>query len=277
MSDRLQFPIRSDKLSMNAHVVRRLFQERSQFQLIEIVETEAFGKLLMLDGHIQLTALDEFAYHEALVQIPLLNITEPSTALIVGGGDGGVLREIARWNSITSVDMVEIDEKVVRACAAHWPELSHGAFDDPRVKMHYEDAFGFVKRQTQPYDLIVVDCTDVYEEEEGELSERLFSDEFYSDCRRLLSEKGFVVTQADNLVFCPYSLQAVSEMFSRVFPAEGSYWAVVPSFGGFSGFCWGSLGAKISPVIPRELPSGVRYLSPVTYALAFSPLPFQSS
>ncbi len=277
MSDRLQFPIRSDKLSMNAHVVRRVFQERSQFQLIEIVETEAFGKVLTLDGHIQLTSLDEFAYHEALVQIPLLNVTEPSTALIVGGGDGGVLREIARWNSIRSVDMVEIDEKVVQACAAHWPELSEGAFDDPRVKIHYEDAFGFVKRQTQRYDLIVVDCTDVYEEEEGELSERLFSDEFYADCKRLLSDKGFVVTQADNLVFCPYSLQAVSEMFSRVFPAAGSYWAVVPSFGGFSGFCWGSLGVKISPAVPRELPAGVRYLNPTTYALAFSPLPFHSS
>ena len=283
---------------MTASVRAHVAHERTAFQTIDVVDTDVFGRALLLDGHIQLTEMDERAYHEALVQIPLMALPEARAALVVGGGDGGVVREIARHTvekggGIERIDMVEIDEGVVRVCREHLPSLSDGAFDDPRVNLVVADAFGFVKealvqsppagsrgdaqgmppgRRHHGYDLIVVDSTDTYEEEEGEISEMLFTDGFYRDLRGLLAPGGIVVTQADNSVFCPYSMEEIAAMFARVFPRVGSYQALVPSFGGFSGFVWASEGrdARV-PFAPRV---ELRYLNEATYALAFSELRF---
>jgi len=172
------------------------------------------------------------------------------------------------------IDMVEIDPGVIEACRLALPEISAGAFDDPRVNVRIEDAFAFVKRAQEPYDLIVADSTDVYEDEAGGLSEALFTEEFYRDCLRLMSPSGLLVTQADNLVFCPYSLEAIVGQFQRVFPQTGTYQALVPSFGGFSGFAWASRGGTIATQMPAaSIP--LRYLNETLYAFAFSPLPFR--
>lgn len=274
VSDRhLVFPIRSDKLSMSALVTAPVHSRKTDFQQIDIVDTEVFGRTLLLDGHIQLTRFDEHAYHESLVQLPLLSIPEPKTALVIGGGDGGVIRELCKHPSITRIDMVEIDGGVVEACREHMPELSAGAFDDPRVHLHLEDAFPWVKKADTKYDIIVADSTDVYEEEEGELSAMLFTEEFYTDCKNLLTDRGVVVTQADNLVFCPYSLEEITSLFKKVFPKTGWYQAIVPSFGGFSGYVWGSKGGSLSPAWPgASIP--LRYLNAATYGFAFQPLGF---
>jgi spermidine synthase len=274
--DRLTFPIRSDKLSMTASVREHLHHRKTEFQTIDILDTDAFGKVLLLDNHIQLTELDEHAYHEGLVQIPLLSMDQPRSALVIGGGDGGVLRELAKHSSIEHVDMVEIDSGVIEACRKHLPGLSDGAFDDPRMHIHVADAFPFVRRASRTYDLIVADSTDTYEDEEGALSEMLFTDEFYKDCRSLLSDRGILVTQADNLLFCPYSLEGIQTMFARVFPKTGSYHAVIPSFGGFSGFCWASNGSEVSRLFPAERAAHVdlRYLNQATWQYAFEKLSF---
>ncbi len=254
---------------------RTVHRRRSKYQTIEVVDTVPFGRLLLLDGHIQLTELDESSYHEALVRIPLLSMDRPERALVVGGGDGGVLREICRSKTIRHVDLVEIDAEVIEVCREHLPGLSAGAFDDPRVRVHIADAFPFVQRDLEPYDLIVVDCTDVYEDEEGSLSEPLFSHEFYSDVLRLLTDGGIAVTQADNPVFCPYALHTTETIFQRVFPKHGHYHAVVPSFGGFSAFCWGSKGAEPSRTWPPSASeAGLKALTPEAWAYAFSTLPF---
>lgn len=272
----LNIPIRSDKLSQSVFVKSRLFHRRSRYQTIEIFDTEAFGRVLTLDGHIQLTELDEHAYHEALVQVPLLSIHEPKSALVVGGGDGGVIRELCKHAGLADIDMVEIDSAVVEACAKYLPAVSGGAFENNRVHVHIQDAFPFVKSDEKRYDLIVVDSTDTYENEEGALSEHLFTPEFYSDCARLLAPNGFIVTQADNPVFCPYSLAAIQRLLKGAFPKTGRYHAVIPSFGSFSGFCWGSHGAAIKTKWQDIDPAGLslRYLSEATYNFAFSPLPF---
>lgn len=274
--DFLNFPIRSEKLSMTAKIRGSVHSERTEFQQIDILDSEVFGKMLMLDGHIQLTEFDEHAYHEALVQIPLLSIENPKKALVVGGGDGGVLRELCKNESLERIVMCEIDPKVIAASRAYLPSLSDGAFDDPRVELVIGDAFAYVKHSTEQFDLIVVDCTDVYEEEEGELSEMLFTKEFYADCRARLSPKGIVVTQADNLVFCPYSLEEIRVLFESVFPKVGAYQAIVPSFGGFSGYCWASVGAEPQNDWAKLDLNGIdlRYLSAQTHALAFAPLKF---
>lgn len=265
-------PIRSDKLQMSFSVTRELCNVQTDFQNVTILETEVFGKALLLDGHIQLTDFDEAAYHECLVQIPALNLPKFERALVIGGGDGGVIREICKHSSIEHIDMVEIDQGVVDACSQWMPNLSHGAFQDPRVHLHITDAFPFVKNATGTYDLIVVDSTDTYEEEEGEISEMLWTKEFYSDLSRLLAPRGIVVTQADNHVFCPYSCEEVLSLFSGVLENHGFYFGLVPSFGGYSGFVWGSNDNELQA--ERNLGSGFAYLNDLTYRLAFSHLKF---
>lgn len=268
----LRIPIRSDKLAMLVEVSETLDVRQTEFQKIEIVDTVAFGRMLLLDGHIQLSTLDEHAYHECLVQIPLLSIENPKRALVIGGGDGGVIREITKHASIERVDMVEIDAGVIEACRRHLPSVSSGAFDDPRVQVHVADAFPYVKKDIEPYDLIVMDSTDVYEEEDGGLSEQLWTSEFYADIVRLLSPNGIVVTQADNLLFCPYSMEGILETYRSLFPVTGSYWAMVPSFGGYSGYVFGSKGAQLAPSLPTTN-IDLRYLKPSTYGLALEAVP----
>ena len=273
MADLFEFPIRGRKLFMTVEVVERIADVTSEYQRIEVIRSEAFGRMLLLDGHIQLTELDERAYHECLVDLPLLSMESPKSALVIGGGDGGVLRELCKHASIERIDMVEIDRAVIDLSRAHLPTVSGGAFNDPRVNLVVGDAFPFVKSATGPYDLIVVDSTDVYEGEEGNLSEMLFTEPFYRDLLRLLGDGGMVVTQADNLVFCPYSLEEIAGQFASVFPRVGSYASVVPSFGGFSGYCYGSKGASIPPKMPAtSVP--LSYLDEVTWALALRPIAF---
>jgi spermidine synthase len=275
MSDRfISFPIRGEKLSMQVEVSARVHERTTEFQHIEIIDTYAFGRTLLLDGHIQLTEMDEHAYHESLVQIPMLSLSNPKRALVIGGGDGGVIRELARHPDMETIDMVEIDAGVVEACRQHMPSLHAGAFDDPKVHLHLEDAFAFVKRIQTPYDLIVADSTDTYEGEDGNLSEMLFTMEFYQDCRKALAAGGILVTQADNLVFCPYSLEGILQTFGQVFEKTGSYQALVPSFGGFSGYAWASNGAEVDPDLTKARHLGLRYLNEATLSLAFEPLSF---
>ena len=259
---------------MTCSVNSTVYDAQTEFQRVTILDTEVYGKALLLDGHIQLTDFDEKAYHEALVQIPALNLPSFTKALVIGGGDGGVIRELCRHASVTQIDMVEIDKGVVDACREHMPSLSNGAFDDPRVRLHITDAFAWVKSASDTYDLIVVDSTDTYEEEEGEISEMLWTSAFYTDLLRLLAPNGFVVTQADNHVYCPYSSEEVSELFGSVFPAKGFYFALVPSFGGFSGFVWGSKGAEPATKLSAGFDQGWSTLNEATYNLAFSDLRF---
>jgi len=248
----LTVPIRSDKLSLSIQVKTHLSHRQTDFQTIDVYDTEAFGRVLTLDGHIQLAEIDESVYHEFLVHVPLLSIASPVSALVVGGGDGGVLREICKHPSIEHIDIAEIDQGVIDESRKYLPHISDGAFEDPRVKVHITDAFAFVKNTNRQYDLIVVDSTDVYEDEEGGISEQLFTREFYTDCLHALSAEGFVVTQADNPVFCPYSLEHILGLFQSCFKKAGTYNAVIPSFGGYSAFCWGSKGASVLSDFPES-------------------------
>ena len=261
-------PIRSDKLAMSFSVTATLCDEASAFQRVEILDTEVLGRVLLLDGHVQLATFDERAYHELLVQFPASQVERVRRVLIVGGGDGGALREALRIEGVERVTMVEIDPLVIELSKEHLPSLSAGAFDDPRTELVVGDAFAFAKDATEPYDLIIVDSTDVYEEEEGELSQMLWTEGFYRDLLRLLAPGGIVATQADNIVFCPYSVAEVTSLLARVFPASGGYWGLVPSFGGFSGFAWGRREGGLAEAFAPKAPCA--YLNAATYALALT-------
>lgn len=273
-TESLDFPIRSDKLRMVTEITETLCDVMSSYQRIEVVETPCLGRMLLLDRHVQLAQVDEAAYHEALVLIPLLSIQNPKRALVIGGGDGGVLRELCRSESLQEIYMLEIDDEVVTQCRLHLPDLSNGAFEDPRVRLVIGDAFQEIKRLEGQFDLIITDVTDVYEEEDESLSERIFTLDFYRDLNDRLTEGGFVVTQADNTLFCPYSLEGILTDFSQAFSAVGSYWSVIPSFGGLSGFAWGSRSATLAKSMPESAPKGMKYLNSATWNLAQIDLPF---
>lgn len=272
----LTFPINGQKLAFQVQLRERIADRQTEFQRIEVLQTAIFGRILLLDGHIQLTEFDEHAYHECLVQIPMLGLDAPRRVLVVGGGDGGAIREVARHASVERIDMVEIDAGVIEVCREHLPSLSAGAFDDPRVHLTLGDAFAFVKEAEPGYDLIIVDATDTYEDEEENLSENLFTREFYADCQNLLSDGGVVVSQADNHVLCPRATKAAWQALTEVFPLTGLYQGLVPSFGGFSGFVWGSKGRPLGQQwTPSAVePLGLVYLNEVTYRLAFGLLRF---
>jgi spermidine synthase len=275
MSSHFTFPIRGDKLSMTVRVTNRLADVKSDFQRIEILDTDVFGKMLLLDGHIQLTEFDEHAYHESLVHPAVLSVPNAKRALVVGGGDGAVVRELCKHKNLEHIDLVDIDRMVIETCIQHMPSLQAGCLADMRVKTHITDAFEFVRKAEETYDIVVMDSTDVYEEEEGELSERLWTREFFSDVKRILSPQGILVTQADNIVFCPYSVKGILADFSQVFTHVGSYFALVPSFGGYSGFAWASDGGSlIAPDEANLNALGCRYLDHRTVSLGFGPIPF---
>ncbi len=274
----LKFPIRSDKFAYDIAVREQVCYLKTEFQELSICDTYSFGRVLLLGGHVQLSELDEHCYHEALVHPAMLSLEQPRRALVVGGGDGGVLRELVKHRSLETIEMVEIDAGVIEACKTHLRGVSAGAFEDPRVRVHIADAFEFMKNVENPYDIIVMDVTDVYEEADESLSEQLFGDEFHRDCCNALSESGFLVTQADNPLFCPYSLDGIMAMLERYFNNAGSYWALVPSFGGFSGFAWASHSEVLSQVLPENsVGVELRYLTPSMYALGMGQLPIAES
>lgn len=272
MADRLTFPIRGTKYSVNVEISRLLAERRSKFQHIAFYDSPTLGRLMLLDGHIQLTELDEKVYHEGLVQFPLANLESPRSALVIGGGDGATVRELVRDPRLARIVMVEIDEEVIQTTEEAWPELAGQALRDPRVELHISDAFPFVQEIQETFDLIIVDGTDVYEEEDGALSEMLYTEAFYADLRRCLAPGGFVVTQADNPAICPYGRDVALKLIGQVFPRTGWYWLPVPSFGGASAYVWGSQDAEMARQ-SRDLKEPTRVPTHL-YDLAFGPWPF---
>jgi spermidine synthase len=173
-------------------ITEHLFSKKSAFQQIDIYQTRKLGKLLMLDGIIQLTSFDEFAYHEMMAHLPYYAHGNPEKILVIGGGDGGVLRELARHPEPAVLDLCDIDAEVIRTAKEFLPEMACG-FDDPRVTVYIEDGSKFIKSRPGYYDLIIVDSTDP-----GGPGAPLFGAEFYADLKKALRPGGVVGTQAES-------------------------------------------------------------------------------
>lgn len=168
-----------------------LFAGQTPYQKVDIYATQRWGKVLVLDGIIQTTEADEFVYHEMLTHVPLFGCANPRRVMIVGGGDGGILREVLK-HDIEHVDMVEIDQTVVDYCVEHMPTLNDAGriYKDPRAALVIEDAFEFIKREKNRYDVILVDSTDPVG-----AAEVLFSQTFYQLCRSALNPGGVLALQ----------------------------------------------------------------------------------
>ena len=180
-------------------VKKQLFSEKSPFQQIDIFDSEEFGRFFTLDGLMMLTEKDEFIYHDMIVHVPMATNPKIKRVLVIGGGDGGTVRELTRYKTIEKIDMVDIDELVVRTCMKLLP-FTACELDDPRVSLHFEDGLKFVRTVEEKYDLIIVDSTDPFGPGEG-----LFTKEFYGNCFKALGDDGILVNQHENPFYESYS------------------------------------------------------------------------
>jgi spermidine synthase len=247
----------------------RLWEGRSQYQHLEILDTVAFGRALVLDGALQTTQADEFLYHEPLVQIPLLAHPEPKRVLIVGGGDGGALRHVLMHPTVQQAVQVEIDELVVRACQEWLPELAGGAFEHPRGTLIIGDGLAYLRDVSEPFDVILVDSTDPVGPAEG-----LISDEFYRLAAGALSEDGIFAMQTGSPLLMRDELDLAAERMRGVFPIVRTYLGHVPSYPGVL-WSWTAGSKRIDPSEPRrEPPPGLRFYTPDVHRAAFALPPY---
>ena len=179
-------------VKLSIRVDRQLYSGRSEFQRIDVFDSPEFGRFLTLDGYMMLTEKDEFIYHEMITHVPMAVHPHVRKALVIGAGDGGVVRELTRYPEIEQIDLVEIDQLVVEVCKKYLPQTAC-RFDDPRVQIHYEDGLKFVRTCEDEYDLIIVDSTDPFGPGEG-----LFTREFYGNCYKALKEDGIMVNQHES-------------------------------------------------------------------------------
>lgn len=207
-------------------VRRQLYSAQSEFQRIDIFESIDFGRILALDGYLMLTEKDEFIYHEMMVHVPMAVMPEATDVLVIGGGDGGTVRELCRYDGIRRIDLVEIDADVVKACREYLPQTA-GKLDDPRVRIVYEDGLKFIRHCEDEYDLILVDSTDPFGPGEG-----LFTREFYGNCHKALRERGIMVNQHES-PFYPkdaYAMQRAHRRIVNSFPIAEVYQAHIPTY-----------------------------------------------
>ncbi|MBO6971373.1 MAG: polyamine aminopropyltransferase [Prochlorococcus marinus CUG1431] len=171
-----------------------LIKKTSKYQEIIVIENEYYGKALMLDGCWMTSLKDEKYYHECLVHPALSSIDKKSNVLIIGGGDGGTARECVKYSQISKIDLVEIDEEVIKISKKFLKEIGGEAWNDKRLEIHVDDGVKWVKKTRDNfYDVILIDCSDP-----SEFSNLLFSDSFYKECKRILSPRGVLATQSES-------------------------------------------------------------------------------
>lgn len=198
-------------------VKAHLHSEQSKFQKIDVYDTEAVGRLLLLDGKTMVSDKDEFVYHEVVSHIPYMVSRECKKVLIIGGGDGGVVREFVKHTDIERIDLVEIDERVIEVSKIYFPDCTSG-LSDKRVRVLPEDGFAFIKRAKAEYDIIVVDSTDPVDFASG-----LFTDEFYTDVYNALTEEGIMMNQTENPFLDEFGIKNIYNNMRKVFPIVQSF------------------------------------------------------
>jgi spermidine synthase len=213
-----------------------VFRTKSKYQMIEVLELARLGKALILDGKIQSSLLDEYVYHESLVQPAMVLHGNPKRVLILGGGEGATAREVLRFKTVSEVIMVDIDNVVIDIAKRYLKEWHRGAFDDKRLKLFIEDGFEFVKkakRNNEKFDVIIADLADPIE---GGPAYRLYTKEFYENIKAILAKGGVFVTQATSLSYYADVHAVIRNTISTVFKYVASYSVYIKSFDDEWGF-----------------------------------------
>ena len=216
----------TDNVKLSIRIDKQLYSGQSDFQRIDVFESYDLGKVLVLDGFLMFTEKDEFIYHEMMVHVPMAVHPEVKKVLVIGAGDGGVIRELSGYKNIERIDLVEIDPMVVEVCKKYIPQTSL-KMEDPRVHIYYEDGLRFTRRKDDYYDLIIVDSTDPFGP-----GESLFTKEFYGNSYKALKEDGIMVNQHES-PFYPQDALACKRAHKRIvdsFPIARIYQAHIPTY-----------------------------------------------
>jgi spermidine synthase len=255
-------------------ISRLLHEEQTAYQHLEIYESPAFGRMLVLDGAVQTTEREEFIYHEMLVHPALCTHPAPKRVLIVGGGDGGALEEALK-HPLDRATLVEIDEAVVRTSRQYLPGVAGRAFDDPRASVVIGDGIAYAAETPARFDVVLVDSTDPQGPATG-----LFSPDFYGTIARRLTPGGIVTVQSGSAIYQRDLIRSVRRTLRPFFPIVRTYVAAVVEYPGtLWSFTLGSLGpdplALAQDAIARRTEGfGLRYYTPDGHHAAFSPPPF---
>ena len=252
-------------------VDRQLYSGQSEFQRIDVFDSIEFGRFLTLDGYMMLTEKDEFIYHEMITHVPMAVHPNPRNVLVIGAGDGGVIRELTRYKQVEHIDLVEIDEMVIEVCKKHLPQTA-SEFHDERVHIYIEDGVKYIRSCENQYDLIIVDSTDPFGPGEG-----LFTKEFYGSCYKALRDDGIMVNQHESPFYREdvAAMQRAHKRIAECFPISRVYQAHIPTYP--SGhWLFGFASKKYHPVAHfdvsawQSLELMTRYYNPKLHVGSFS-------
>lgn len=261
--------VHTPNFGIKVRVRQTLEVKRTTYQDLAVLDTVDFGRMLVLDGLIQTTEADEFIYHEMIAHVPMFAHPRPERVLVIGGGDGGVVREVLRHKAVEAVDHVEIDQAVTEACRRWLPTISE-ALDDPRVKQHFTDGVEFVRLAAEEkggsYDVIIVDSTDPLGPAVG-----LFGPVFYDNARKALRPGGILNVQSESPWFMRPAMLRSFCGIRRSFPLARLYTAHVPTYSTYTwSFTLGSdVGDPATAKVPDPLPFDTKYYTPAVHRAAF--------
>ncbi len=222
-------------IKLSYKIKRVLAEHQSPIQHIMIADTAEFGPVLVLDGVVQSTSKDGFIYNEMITHVPLLSHPNPRNVLIIGGGDCGAAREAAKYPNLERIDMVEIDEMVVRLCLEHLPEVS-GGLSDPRVNFIFDDGVEYIKRHRNEYDVVIIDCSDPI----GPAT-KLFTYKFYQNAFLALKEDGVFSCQSESPIYFSHVMRGTYVKLAKLFQETRLYHSVIPTYpGGLWTFAYAS-------------------------------------
>ncbi len=216
----------TENIKMSIKISEHLHSEQSEFQKIDIFDSIEFGKFLTLDGFLQFTEKDGFIYHEMIAHVPMATHPNPENILVVGAGNGGVIRELLKYKSVQNIDMVEIDRRIVDVCKRYM-SLTAASFEDERVNVIFQNGLKFVRNCEDKYDVIVVDTTDPFGP-----GEALFTKEFYGSCYKALKEDGIMVNQHESPFYAEDAnvMKRAHNRIVKTFPISKVYQAHIPTY-----------------------------------------------
>ena len=248
------------------HIQQYLYYEKTPFQEIEVFETQTFGRMFALDGVVMMSEFDEFAYHEMIVHVPLMLHPEPKKILVIGGGDGGTVREVLKHSSVKEIHLCEIDKRVVEICYEYFPKIAH-SMKNPKVKHIYQDGIRYIEKHIDTFDCIIVDSTDPVGP--GKV---LFQKPFYEKIHLALKQNGICTTQSESFYFHKEIIQELFSFIPKIFSQIGYYYTLVPTYPsgviGFS-FCSKGINPYQEKIHIERLPKNLKYYSPQVHQAAF--------
>ncbi len=221
---------------------KSLFSDKSEFQKVDVFESDsALGRVLTLDDLMMCTEGDEFFYHEMIAHIPMMNHKCPKSVLVIGGGDGGTVREVLKHDTVEKVVLCEIDGMVVEACKKYLPTISC-ELDNPKVEIKIEDAIEYMKDKKDVFDIVLIDSTDPMGPGEG-----LFTEEFYTNVKNSLKKGGIMVAQSESPVVNKMEIKKMYDLLKKVFPICSTYTSNIPTYpGGY--WAWAYCSVEVEPL-----------------------------